>query len=295
MTGVDPIADLAVPTVVWLLMLVVGLELSPSDFHRVLRHPRAVIAATAGQFLLLPCIAAALILILQPSPHIAAGMVLVAASPGGAISNVYTLLAGAHVALSVTLTAVTTLAAMLTMPLLCGLGFSLFLEPQVIIPTPVMTMAMQLLLTLVFPVTLGMWLRAWQGVAVRRHARALRRLSLVVLAALIALILYDQRALLREAPADIAIAALLFSVAAMAAGWTLGWMTGLSTRDCFTLLLEFTARNLAVTALVGMTVLGRADFVLFATLFFLTQVPLILGLIALRVKWPDIRRGSFLS
>lgn len=291
MNGLDPIADLAVPTVVWLLMLVVGLELSPNDFRRVLRYPHAVVTATAGQLLLLPLIAAALILALQPPPHIVAGMVLIAASPGGAISNVYTLLAGAHVALSVTLTAVTTLAAMLTMPVLCSAGFSLFLSPQEIVPTPAMTMAMQLLLMLVCPVAVGMWLRRWHCVAVRRHTTTLRRLSLFALAVLIVLILYDQRALLHKASSDIAIAALLFSAAAMAAGWTLGWMTGLSTSNRFTLLLEFTARNLAVTALVGITVLGRADFVLFATLFFLTQVPLILGLIALRAKWSDLRRG----
>ena len=64
----------------------------------------------------------------------------------------------------------------------------------------------------------------------------------------------------------------------MTIGWTLGWLAGLSTDDRFTLLLEFTARNLAITALAGITVLGRADLVLFATLFFRAQVPLILAL-----------------
>jgi BASS family bile acid:Na+ symporter len=290
MNGLDLIADLAVPTVVWLLMLVVGLELSPSDFRRVLRYPRAVVTATAGQILLLPLIAAALILVLEPPPHIVAGMVLVAASPGGAISNVYTLLAGAHVALSVTLTAVTTLAAMLTMPLLCSAGFSLFMRPQDVVPAPVLGMAMQLLLMLVFPIVLGMLLRRWHPRRVHRQKRALRRLSLLALSVLIALILYDQRELLHAASPDIAVAALLFSAGAMVTGWTLGWLAGLSAGERFTLLLEFTARNLAITALVGITVLDRADFVLFATLFFLAQVPLILGLIALRTTCRNLQR-----
>jgi len=291
MTGLDPIADLAVPAVVWLLMLVVGLELSPSDFRRVLRYPLAVGTATAGQLILLPLIAAALILALQPPPPIVAGMVLVAASPGGAISNVYSLLAAANVALSVTLTAVTTVAAMLTMPLLCSAGFSLFMMPQDVVSAPVLAMAMQLLLMLVLPIAVGMLLRRWQPRTVHRQKRALRRLSLLALSALIALILYDQRELLRAASPDIAVVASLFSAGAMVTGWTLGWLVGLSASDRFTLLLEFTARNLAITALVGITVLDRADFVLFATLFFLTQVPLVLGLIALRTQWFSRPRG----
>lgn len=284
MTGLDPIADLAIPAVVWLMMLVVGLELSPSDFRRVLHYPGAVVTATAGQLFMLPLLAAVLILTLKPTPPVVAGMVLVAASPGGAISNLYALLAGAHVALSVTLTAVTTLAAMLTMPLLCSAGFSLFMEPQDMVPAPVLAMAMQLLLMLALPILIGMLMRGWQPAAVRHYSRTLRHLSLLALTALIALILYDQRGLLREASAEIALLALLFSAGAMAIGWTIGWVAGLSVDDRFTLLLEFTARNLAITALIGITVLGRADFVLFATLFFLTQVPLILAPIALRAR-----------
>jgi BASS family bile acid:Na+ symporter len=289
MNGLDPIADLAVPAVVWLMMLVVGLELSTGDFHRVLRYPRAVVMATAGQLILLPLLAAALIIVLKPAPPIVAGMVLVAASPGGAISNIYALLAGAHVALSVTLTAVTTLAAMLTMPLLCSVGFALFMRPQDVVPAPVLAIAVQLLLTLLLPIAVGMLLRHWRPAAVSRHQRALRHLSLLALTALIALILYDQRELLQEASVEIALVALLFSGGAMTMGWTLGWLAGLSTADRFTLLLEFAARNLAITALVGITVLGRADFVLFATLFFVIQAPLVLLLIALRPRGMQLR------
>ena len=92
MTELDPIADLAIPTIVWLLMLMVGLELTAGDFRRVLRYPRAVTVATLGQLLLLPACSALLIWLQRPEPWVVAGMVLLAASPGGAISNLYSYL-----------------------------------------------------------------------------------------------------------------------------------------------------------------------------------------------------------
>lgn len=95
------LSDVAVPLVVWLLMLVVGLELGPADFRRVLIYPKVVAVATLAQLLLLPMICAVLIRVLDPAPHIVAGMILLAACPGGAISNVYTYRARRTVALSV--------------------------------------------------------------------------------------------------------------------------------------------------------------------------------------------------
>jgi BASS family bile acid:Na+ symporter len=65
----------------------------------------------------------------------------------------------------------------------------------------------------------------------------------------------------------------------MAAGWVVGRLAGLGAADRFTLLLEFAARNLAIAALVGIVVLERAELVLFATVFFLVQLPILLPLV----------------
>jgi BASS family bile acid:Na+ symporter len=144
MTPLDPLANLAVPALVWFLMLTVGLELTPGDLRRVVVYPKAVLVATLGQLLLLPAFAAALILALRPEPTVAAGMILLAASPGGALSNVYSYLARANLALSVTLTALSTLLALISMPLLIAAGISLFLDRQAAIPVPFARMVGQL-------------------------------------------------------------------------------------------------------------------------------------------------------
>lgn len=276
MSEVNPITDIAVPAVVWLLMLVVGLGLTLADFRRVLVYPKTVAVATLGQLLLLPLVAAFLILALDPQPHILAGMVLLAACPGGAISNFYTYIARANVALSVTLTAVSSLIALVTLPLLTSAGFALFLDRREVVEVPAGPMALKLAVMLVLPIAAGMALRRWQAPAVERHSRGLRRLSALALLLLIGAILSDQHENIAEDIGPTILAGVLFSVLDMAAGWSVGRLAKLNAEDRFTLLVEFAARNLAIAAVVGIMVLGRAEFVLFATLFFIVQVPILL-------------------
>ena len=178
MTAIELISNVALPIVLWLLMFIVGMELTTADFRRVMVYPRAVTVATLGQLLLLPCVIGLLVWVLEPRPDIAAGMLLVAVCPSGSLSNVYTYLARANVALSVTLTAVSSLLALGSMPLLTAFGFALFLDQHDAIDIPFGRMILQLLLLLLLPVALGMSLKHWRGAFVQRHGQALRRLSM---------------------------------------------------------------------------------------------------------------------
>jgi BASS family bile acid:Na+ symporter len=293
-SGTSLISDVAVPAVVWLLMLVVGLELRGADFRRVFAYPKAVAVGTLGQLVLLPLIAGLMIWGLEPRSDIAAGMVLLAAAPGGAVSNFYAYIARANVALSVTLTAVSSLIALATMPVLTSAGFALFLDRREVIEVPAGRMAAQLAIMLAMPIAVGMALRHWRGAVVKRHAQGLRRLSLVALALLIGVILYDQRSDLLGEIGPTLLAAALFTLIAVAAGWGVGRLAALNRDDRVTLVLEFAARNLAIVAVVGIMVLGRVEFVLFGALFFLVQVPILLlvGAVAVRSSERAAAPGS---
>lgn len=108
-------------------MFVVGLQLVPDDFRRVLSAPRAVIGGTLGQLMLLPLMTWGLLTLVGISPAFAAGAMLLAATPGAGMSNVMAAVAGANVALSVTLTAVSSLLAVITLPLLTAFGIRVFI------------------------------------------------------------------------------------------------------------------------------------------------------------------------
>jgi BASS family bile acid:Na+ symporter len=274
--------DAAIPALVWLLMLVVGLDLTLEDFRRVLRYPRAVTVATLGQLLLLPACAALLIWVQGPEPWVVAGMVLLAASPGGAISNLYSYLGRGNVALSVTLTALSTLLALATMPALTAAGLAIFLQESHPITAPVGRMVGQLVLMMLLPLGLGMALRARRPAWVAAARRPLRALSLIALGSLVALILIDQRQGLAAALGAALPVALPFCLLTMAAGFALGTLARLSPPDRFTLLIELSTRNLGLVAVMGALVLGQVKLVLFATLFFLVELPLVLILIVLR-------------
>jgi BASS family bile acid:Na+ symporter len=287
MNGLDSITDVGIPALVWLLMLVVGLELTPGDFQRVLRYPRAVTVATLGQLLLLPAAAALLIWVQRPEPWVVAGMILLAASPGGAISNLYSYLGKGNVALSVTLTALSTVLALATMPALTAAGLALFLRESHQVPAPVGSMVGQLALMMLFPLGLGMGLRARTPARVAAARAPLRALSLIGIAALVAMILLDQRDGLVAAIGAALPVALPFCVLTMTGGLVIGVLARLSARDRFTLLIEFSTRNLALVAIMGALVLGQVKLVLFATLFFLVELPLVLVLIALHARLVD--------
>lgn len=284
MSGLDPIPDLAIPALVWLLMLVVGLELTPADFRRVLSYPRTVAIVSLGQLLLLPACAALLIGVQQPEPWVVAGMVLLAASPGGAISNLYCYLARANLALSVTLTAVSTLLALVTMPALTAAGLALFLEATDPVAVPAGRMVGQLALMMLLPLGLGMALRLWRPGPVATARLPLRGLSLAALGCLVVLVLIDQRDGLGAALGAAMPVALPFCLLTMASGYGLGLALRLPPADRLTLLIELSTRNLGLVAVIGVLALGQVKLVLFATLFFLVELALVLVLIALRSR-----------
>ncbi|MEJ2168540.1 MAG: bile acid:sodium symporter family protein [Desulfobacterales bacterium] len=108
-----------------LMMLGVALELKLDDFRRIFAAPKAPVIGLAAQFILLPAFTFLLTLILQPPPSIALGMILVAACPGGNLSNIITYLARGNCAVSVSMTAVSTAAAVFMTPFNLALWGSL--------------------------------------------------------------------------------------------------------------------------------------------------------------------------
>ncbi len=121
----NPAGIAVINAAIGLMMLGVALELSPKDFTRIVKSPKAPLIGLAAQFLLLPAFTFLLVLVLRPHPSIGLGMMLVAACPGGNLSNIMTYLAKGNCAVSISMTAVSTLAAIVMTPLNLSLWGSL--------------------------------------------------------------------------------------------------------------------------------------------------------------------------
>jgi BASS family bile acid:Na+ symporter len=270
--------DAGVPVLVFFTMVVVGMELTVDDFRRVARQPGTVVVATVGQFALLPVIAWLLVRCLDLQPSLARGALLVAACPSGGMANVYTYLARANVALSITLTAVSCLAAVLTTPLALA-ALQTQEEESTGFPVPLAVLAGQLFFLLVLPVLTGMGIRRrWPNIT-RRHGRTLLGFSIATLAALLGFIIVQEAEHFVSALVNIAVAAALLTGLVFGAGWVTGWASGAGAMDRFTVSMMFTVRNVGIATAIAVTVLGRVEFAVFATAYFLAQVPILLAMV----------------
>ena len=272
--------DIAIPALLFFLMFIIGAGLTGADFKRLQQQPWVILSATIGQLLLLPLAAWLLIKLMQPSPVIAAGMMLIALCPGGAVSNFYSFLARANAALSVTLTAVSSVLATLLLPILVtavlpsefGVGadsreFSLHLS-------------MQLILLLLCPVAIGMLLRKLLPRLIIKNMSTLERLGMVGLLLLLAAIFIQNQQQIIDNLSSLVLTAIGFSAVSIAVAWLQCRLLSLEPFDRAAIIIEYPVRNLALAAMIAVNVFDNSDYLLFAAVFFVVQTPVMLCLVA---------------
>lgn len=135
-------------------MIGMGATLTSKDFREILLEPKAVASGTVIQLLVVPLIAFSFISIFGLAGGIAAGLALISAIPGGSVSNIFTHFAKGNTALSVAITAITTLACLITTPLILELLISNYMPADFVMPRA--QISKEITLTLLLPLALGM-------------------------------------------------------------------------------------------------------------------------------------------
>jgi BASS family bile acid:Na+ symporter len=287
-----PVLHVAIPLISFLIMTIVGLDLTRADFERVKARPGVLAAGLLGPLVLLPPIALAVLALVPMPDEIRAGLLLLAICPVGGISNTYTYLARASTALSVTLTASSCLLAVVTMPLLTR-AFEAVLGRPFGFRAPVGHLAAQILGILVLPVVVGMSVRARAPEFAARHGTAFRRVAFGCLALLLGFILWSEWGRFVTNLAVTAAASALLMLLAMAAGGLVAAAVGAGPSDLFTIAVEFATRNAAIATAVSITVLGDTRFAVFATTYFFTEAALVgILIVAFRRRVSTARPAS---
>ena len=160
------------------LMFLLGTELNKEAFVNVIRHPKAVALGMTGQIVLLPAIAFALAWLLEVPPVYFMGLVLIVCCPGGSSSNVFSMLAKGDVALSVTLTAVSSIVTLFTLPVIMELTSHIVSHNAGIsIELPVGKLLVQNIVLLFVPLMAGWLFRRWKPILAEKVSKVLNKLA----------------------------------------------------------------------------------------------------------------------
>lgn len=226
------------------LMFDLGLELSPGDFKLFLNRPKPIVAGLIGQIILLPLTAWAVGSIFALAPLFFIGIMLIACSPGGSSSNVFSMLAKGDVALSVSLTACSSIITLFTVPLImdfvtkvAGAGTDVHL--------PVGNLLIQNLVLMAVPILLGLWFKAKNRWLATKVHNVLKRIAFPALILLATVFFVQHRAtIIREFP-SLGAAMTVLILLAMAGGAALSWIMRLTGRERRTIVIEVGMQNAA--------------------------------------------------
>jgi BASS family bile acid:Na+ symporter len=255
------------PVALAIVMLGMGLSLVPEDFRRITRYPRAVAVGTVCQTLVLPLLGALIALVVPMEPVMAVGLVVVAVCPGGPSSNLMTYLARGDVALSVTLTAVSSIVTVFTIPLFTNLALQHFLGEGAAFSLPIGATMLQIVLITLLPTAIGMAIRQRFPEQARRLEKQMGRLAGGLLA-LIILLLF-----IREAPklpgflAQMGLAIALLNVLAMLAGFLAGRLFRLPLAQQVCIAIEVGIQNGTLAIAITAGLLNNPDMAVPAAVY----------------------------
>lgn len=261
----DPVAmEWLINAMVFVLMFALGLEVTREAVASIYRHPRALATGLGIQMLLLPGMAFVWAITYAEQEVVALGLLLIAACPGGPVSNVINYIARADAVLSVNLTIISSLMSFVTLPLIFSLGLAVLGEADLTdLSVPAGAIVPQLFLTLIVPMGLGMAVRElsprWRG----RLQRPMERLARIMFIVVIIAALRSERAQAQDMIEAALPPALGLTMSALLGAYAVTWLVRLEPRQRFTVATETALHNLALASMIAQSTLGRPELLVF--------------------------------
>lgn len=246
------------PLALGIIMLGLGLSLTVADFRRVVVYPRAVIVGLTSQMLILPPVCFGIARLFNLPPEFAVGLMLLAASPGGATANLFSHLAKGDVALNITLTAVNSVLTLFTLPFIVNFALVAFMGAGKVIPLQ-FGKVMQVFAIVLVPVCLGMLVRRYKQAAALRLERPVRIVSALLLVVIVFAAIAKERHQLIEMMQLVGGAALVFNLTSMCVGYFVPRLMRLPKPQAVAIGMEIGIHNstLAITIASTPALLGN--------------------------------------
>ena len=257
------------PLALFIIMLGMGLGLTLTDFQRIFVEPKGVALGLVAQLIMLPLVGFGLASVLPLTPELAVGVMILAACPGGPTSNLVTYLARGNVALSITLTALSSLVTVFTILLVVNWAMVQFMGAGTDLQLPFLTTVLQIAVITLIPVSLGMALHHYAPQFAATVEKWVKWLALVFLGLIIAALLIKERANVLAFFLQVGWVTLLLVVLTMALGYGLAQLARLDDRSATAITVEVGIQNgtLAIAIASAPTFLNNATMAIPAAIY----------------------------
>ena len=264
------------PIALALIMLALGLGLSLENFANVIKQPKDFLVGLICQLILLPIIAFILIKILNTSPELAIGVMIIAAAPGGVTSNVLTKFANGDVALSVSLTAVISLVSIITVPFIVFKSADLLNINYQSAEISMIGISMKMFLVVTFPVFIGMLIRKFATNFISSKEQLIQRISVFLFALVFLAILIEEKGNIIPYLAEAGLITLILNLTMMILGFYIAkkFASGIAQRKCIS--LECGLQNGTLAIFVSTQIFDNSAYLVptatYALIMFITSI-----------------------
>lgn len=252
--GEDVFTAVLLPLGLGCIMLVLGLSLTTADFRRVVTSPRGVAIGLANLLLLAPLLAFGVAELFALEPVFAVGLVLLGASPGGTLANLLTHLARGETALSITMTGISSVASLVTVPVFLALAIDRYAPAGLSADVEMLGIAARVLAITIVPLAIGMAVRRRSPAWVAANEANAKRVSLGVFLFVVGAVVVSEWGRVTEHLGELAGAALALNVVAMASSFAIARAARLGDRSATAISLELGVHNAALAIAIGASI-----------------------------------------
>lgn len=245
------------PLALGIIMLGLGLSLTIDDFKRVIVYPKAIFIGLLCQMILLPILCFGITIAFHLPPELAVGLMLLAASPGGATANLYSHLSKGDVALNISLTAVNSLLTLFTLPLIVNFSIGYFLQSGDVIPMQ-FKKVMEVFAIVLVPVTIGMLIRSKSISISQKLDKPVKIISAIFLILIIVATIVKEKSQIALYFQQVGLAALLFNVLSMAMGYYIPSIFNIGRKQAIAIGMEIGIHNGTLAIYIALSVIGNS-------------------------------------
>ena len=239
----DNISSIILAFSLMVIMFGMGLSLTTDDFKAVFVRPKAILIGLFCQIIILPIVGFLLINLFTLTPEIAIGIILVAACPGGATSNLITHLANGDTALSVSLTAISSLITLESLPFIVNLGLQEVLGQGTEIQLDVIQTIGQVFAIVILPIGLGMLIKAKQPKFSEKMEKYVKKVSAIFFILVLVAVVIKEWELLAAHIQEAGLVSITLNISTMLIGYFMGYIFSLSLKQRISLSIESGIQN----------------------------------------------------